>query len=193
MRAALSAGSAPATTRSGGIPTARPTDAATAGASPVTSHDLDAGVGEQADRLGRGRPDRVGDDDHAGERAIDRDEDGCPRLRGGRRDRRAEGGIRGRGVDPVVLEQAVVAREHDVAVDGRFDAVAGPRGERRHRPEPELVALGAGDDRRAERVLAAALRGGRQVEEHGDVRAVGRHDVDDLRPAHRSACRSCRR
>ena len=116
-------------------------------------------AGEQP-RPPRPRLGRIGSaiDDHAGERAVDRDEDGVRASAAASSIARARRDP-GRRRDPALLEQAGrCPTSTRVAVDRRLDAVAGPRVERRHRPEAELVALAAGDDRRPERVLAAAFR-----------------------------------
>ena len=51
--------------------------------------------------------------------------------------------------------------------------------------KPSSSRLARVDDRGSQRVLAAALGGCREVEQLGDVRAGGGHDLHDLGPAHR--------
>ena len=194
MRAALSAGSAPATTRSDGIPTARPTDAATAGASPVTSHDsMPASASRRTASAALGRI-GIGDDDHARERAIDRDENGRPRLFGCGGDRRSDGGIHAEVPTPWSSSMPSLPDEHVVAVDRRLDAVAGASAANAVTGRnPSSSRLPRATIARAERVLAAAFRGGRQVERarRRPCRRPRRRRRPPAGPS--SACRSCRR
>jgi hypothetical protein len=62
-----------------------------------------------------------------------------------------------RRVDPALRQQAAAPDDHVPSVDTPRDAAAGQALECLDRPEPQLVALRPGDDRRPERVLARAF------------------------------------
>ena len=180
-------------TRSGGMPTCAATASAVAAPSPVTSHDLDAGLGQLLDRRGRGRLDGIADRDEAGRRAVDGDEATVrPGAGRPRRPRRAASTSTPRSTSR--------RRLADQDGTGRWPSTTSPRRRARRSPrtprpcgEPELVLVGPGDDRAAERVLAAPLerrRRGRAPRRSSSP--APRSTSTTVGPAERSACRSCR-
>ena len=100
---------------------------------------------------------------------------------------------RGR-VDAELAQQRRVAERHLPAVDRARDALAGVRLRNRCvAGSVDAALLGALDDRRRERMLAAALERWRRGAAPRLVEPVGRLHVNRASACRRSACRSCRR
>ena len=115
---------------------------------------------------------------------ADREQPGRHAVHGDDRDRPARAGrgvdrvCQRRQVDATTLEQPTIADEDHARPGGRIDrsshAATDDRCEVRDPPEPDLVLVRSGDDRRSERVLARALDGAGEVEQ-----VVGRETGSD--------------
>ena len=123
--------------------------------SPVIITVVEAQAVQRGDGRHRVGFDGVGDGEHAGGLAVDRDEDGGLAL--ARRTGSATA-WRGCGVDAGVGEQPGGADQYRAAVDGGPDALAGDRGEPGHRRQVQAALAGGGDDRGRERVFAVGSR-----------------------------------
>ena len=97
-----------------------------------------------------------------------------------------------RGIDVEFGEEFRAAEREPLALDHADDAFAGRRIEAAHRRQFDL-ALGRGrDDRRGQRMLAAALDAGRKAQHLRLVEAGQRRRPPRPSACLRSACRSCR-
>ena len=126
---------------------------------------------------GGGFLDRIGDGDDAGRLAVDGEENG-----GGAVAAQAFGvGGECIGVDSELLEERGGAERQPLLVHHADDALAGGRVEAAHRRQFELALLRGGDDGGGERMLAAALDAGRELQHLRLVEAGQGHDRDHFR------------
>ena len=136
---------------------------------------------QRVERRRRRRLDRIGDGDHAGKLAVDRDEDrrGAVLAQIVPRRHRAR-----RSSMPSSARNRRIAERHAPPSTMPSHALAGRRVEVEYRRRARCRARSCRrDDRGRQRMLARPLEAGRQPQQLGFVEARRRHDGGDLRLA----------